>query len=125
METLIVGLATALVTALGSWQLHKREVAKGETATEIATAALHRELDARMRDHVIFVEERIKTEREWYERELEREKADCADSINTLAGRLGVTEARLRDFQRTKRISWEGGVSEAEPEGDDLAGGGG
>lgn len=118
MDQVLIAALTALGTGFGAWLLHKRETQKNDQAGEVATAALHRELDARMRDHVSFVENRIKAEREWYERELEREKQDCADSINTLAGRLGITEARLREFQRTKSLSWEGGVpSEGGMEG--------
>lgn len=117
----IASAVTGVTTGFGAFLLHKRESKKVNSAGEVATAALHRELDTRMRDHVAFVENRIKAEREWYQRELERERDDCAESIDNLAGRLGRAEAELRKFRGASsasnagRLPSSGGVEGSGP----------
>lgn len=110
METVIAAIVTALATAVGAWLLHKQEVAKQKTAAEVAATAMHTALNERMRAHVDFVEARLLTEREWNKHELEREREECAEAINSLAGRLGLAEAELKQLRRVAGNGKEGGL---------------
>jgi hypothetical protein len=111
MENVLIATVTSLTTAFGAWLLHRRETKKETVVSGVATAALHTELDARMRAHVEFVESRIMSERKYYEEELERERAECAEQINSLAGRLGIAESRLRLLSGVEGVGGEGGLS--------------
>jgi hypothetical protein len=93
METLIVGVVTALVTFAGTWMLHKRETSKNKDAAVVATTALATDLNTKMAAHVEFVEARIQAERRWWEKKLDDERQECDDKITELAAKLAHATA--------------------------------
>lgn len=111
METVIVAAITAGGTGFGAWLLHRREVKKNQTADTVATAALHTELDARMKTHIDTVEARMVSEREYYERKLDREREECDERITDIAARLHAAEYQLARLPGAKVSSGESGVS--------------
>lgn len=104
MEMIVVAIVTFAGTALTGWWLHQRETKKEETATEVAVTAMHEHLNARMKGHVDFIEGRLRAEREEFARELENEREECARQINSLAGRLGIAEAKLKRINGAKGL---------------------
>jgi hypothetical protein len=111
MTEVIVAIVTFSGTAFAAWLVHKRESRRGETADTVATAALHTELDTRMKSHVVFVEARMMSERRWYEEELHREREECDGRITDIAARLHQAELRLAGLPGAKVSGGESGVS--------------
>lgn len=87
METVIAALVTGIVTLIGAWMVHRREVKKEKTASEVAVAAVYSQMRLDFEKHAKFMREILDTERKEHETERLRHKLvmqeldDCLDKV--------------------------------------------
>lgn len=80
---IIAALITATVTLAGAYLLHRREVGKQKTASEVAVAAVYSQMRVDFEKHSEFMREILVTERAEHESErlrhrlVMRELEDC------------------------------------------------